>query len=628
MSVPFSNTSLRIPHGFGNLLEGLAREVLREQPDDIPLFAARYFSHLLQQREESGIDPAEWGAKLEDRFYNNHIFKQSSLSDFEEPNTEEEAAIKIQATYRGYATRQEVKKLKANKDMLPTSPVNLTFAEQPALSSMEDILSYGNETPRLKEEEKVDIWKRPSTSALSEQSQENSPGSYTLRQDQDFDKNNDSIVDGVVADPETKAEVLETEHPGTVNVDTNAMELPQQDMHETAYSATTDVDISATQIAQESISEMKLSQNGAVITQEDIQKNMVTSNADIPSTERTEESVQDSQTNAALIESSAIEVTQEHTSESDCNEASVDVSTDEEPKITTPEATVMAVGTNAGISSTERKEESVQDSQTNAALIESSAIEVTQEHTSESDCNEASVDVSTDEEPKITTPEATVMAVGMNADISSTERKEESVQDSQTNAALIESSAIEVTQEHTSESDHIETSVDVSTDEEPKITTLEATFMALEMKTSSTYTTDMDKEFEQNKGQEIQERAEGDESSQVNARSVDPESVKESGITADDKMVISEEGEDIYNAIHNEPYKETEVESGKIEAQEVKKETTETEGHTATTEESLTTDLLENLESNQAVIVLLKGEPEEKQEEQESARETVSEKDA
>lgn len=24
---------------------------------------------------ESGLDPAEWGAKLEDRFYNNHSFK-------------------------------------------------------------------------------------------------------------------------------------------------------------------------------------------------------------------------------------------------------------------------------------------------------------------------------------------------------------------------------------------------------------------------------------------------------------------------------------------------------------------------------------------------------------------------
>ncbi|XP_067221625.1 protein starmaker isoform X2 [Chanodichthys erythropterus] len=75
MSVPFSNTNLRIPKGFGNLLEGLAREVLRDQPEDIPTFAALYFTGLLKAREESGLDPAEWGAKLEDRFYNNHSFK-------------------------------------------------------------------------------------------------------------------------------------------------------------------------------------------------------------------------------------------------------------------------------------------------------------------------------------------------------------------------------------------------------------------------------------------------------------------------------------------------------------------------------------------------------------------------
>ncbi|KAA0701967.1 Sperm surface protein [Triplophysa tibetana] len=66
MSVPFSNTTLRIPRGFGNLLEGLAKEVLRDQPEDIPAFAARYFSELLKAREESGLDPAEWGASLED----------------------------------------------------------------------------------------------------------------------------------------------------------------------------------------------------------------------------------------------------------------------------------------------------------------------------------------------------------------------------------------------------------------------------------------------------------------------------------------------------------------------------------------------------------------------------------
>ncbi|XP_041336451.1 sperm surface protein Sp17 isoform X1 [Pyrgilauda ruficollis] len=54
MSIAASNTSMRVPAGFRNLLEGLAREVLREQPTNVVAFAAQYFQKLLQQREERG----------------------------------------------------------------------------------------------------------------------------------------------------------------------------------------------------------------------------------------------------------------------------------------------------------------------------------------------------------------------------------------------------------------------------------------------------------------------------------------------------------------------------------------------------------------------------------------------
>uniref|UniRef100_A0A3B3WWX4 RIIa domain-containing protein n=1 Tax=Poecilia mexicana TaxID=48701 RepID=A0A3B3WWX4_9TELE len=87
MSVPFSNTHLRVPRGFGALLEGLTREVLRDQPDNIPAYAAQYFDKLLKEREESGADPSEWAAKLEDRFYNNHAFKK------EPPHSVEDTAL-------------------------------------------------------------------------------------------------------------------------------------------------------------------------------------------------------------------------------------------------------------------------------------------------------------------------------------------------------------------------------------------------------------------------------------------------------------------------------------------------------------------------------------------------------
>ncbi|NWR92354.1 SP17 protein, partial [Xiphorhynchus elegans] len=66
MSIPFSTTNVRVPAGFQNLLEGLAREVLREQPTDVVAFAAQYFQRLLEQREAGALDPVAWGALLED----------------------------------------------------------------------------------------------------------------------------------------------------------------------------------------------------------------------------------------------------------------------------------------------------------------------------------------------------------------------------------------------------------------------------------------------------------------------------------------------------------------------------------------------------------------------------------
>ena len=51
MAVPFSNTKLRVPKGFQNLLEGLARETLRNQPENIYAYAAAYFENLLKIRE-------------------------------------------------------------------------------------------------------------------------------------------------------------------------------------------------------------------------------------------------------------------------------------------------------------------------------------------------------------------------------------------------------------------------------------------------------------------------------------------------------------------------------------------------------------------------------------------------
>lgn len=47
----FAEDSLRPPPGFEHILEGLAREVLREQPPDIIVFAADYFKQKLALRD-------------------------------------------------------------------------------------------------------------------------------------------------------------------------------------------------------------------------------------------------------------------------------------------------------------------------------------------------------------------------------------------------------------------------------------------------------------------------------------------------------------------------------------------------------------------------------------------------
>ncbi|XP_076780797.1 sperm surface protein Sp17 [Arvicanthis niloticus] len=148
MSIPFSNTHYRIPQGFGNLLEGLTREILREQPDNIPAFAAAYFENLLEKREKTSFDPAEWGAKVEDRFYNNHAFKEQEQTEKceqeiakssgreetpvtpfeemteEEREQEEAAALKIQSVFRGHVAREEVKKMKSDKSEDPKAEEN------------------------------------------------------------------------------------------------------------------------------------------------------------------------------------------------------------------------------------------------------------------------------------------------------------------------------------------------------------------------------------------------------------------------------------------------------------------------------------------------------------------------
>ncbi|XP_046359470.1 sperm surface protein Sp17-like [Haliotis rufescens] len=137
MTVPLSDTRLRAPKGFPNILEGFAREVLRSQPKNVYAFGQQYFENVLRARDSGERDPAEHGANMEDVFYNNTSFKepttdvcnpqhqtaaltiqtnyrQHAAAEKVQDIREEEAAVAIQAGIRGYIDRQRI------RDMNPT----------------------------------------------------------------------------------------------------------------------------------------------------------------------------------------------------------------------------------------------------------------------------------------------------------------------------------------------------------------------------------------------------------------------------------------------------------------------------------------------------------------------------
>ena len=74
MAVQYAPMKLRVPPGFQNLLEGLAREVLREQPEDIIVFAAQYFKNQLQIRD--GKLTLLLLSALLLKLFSKHFFKQ------------------------------------------------------------------------------------------------------------------------------------------------------------------------------------------------------------------------------------------------------------------------------------------------------------------------------------------------------------------------------------------------------------------------------------------------------------------------------------------------------------------------------------------------------------------------
>lgn len=159
MTVQYAPNKLRVPSGFNNLLEGLAREVLREQPPNIIQFASDYFKTQLQLRDETvgngdagppevkdeapaaevaakeeEVKPADDAPKVEETAKTEESPTAVEETKTEEPPkaespeqqepapklSEEEAATKIQAIVRGKKARDDVKAMKEGGESQPT----------------------------------------------------------------------------------------------------------------------------------------------------------------------------------------------------------------------------------------------------------------------------------------------------------------------------------------------------------------------------------------------------------------------------------------------------------------------------------------------------------------------------
>ncbi|XP_031455546.1 sperm surface protein Sp17 [Phasianus colchicus] len=95
----------RLPGGFEELLQGMAREVLRAQPDDVPGFIARYFEALLAERERSSAAPdgdaGEAGAAR-----SSGAVPERQRRPRARLLSSDDAATKIQAAFRGFCARR------------------------------------------------------------------------------------------------------------------------------------------------------------------------------------------------------------------------------------------------------------------------------------------------------------------------------------------------------------------------------------------------------------------------------------------------------------------------------------------------------------------------------------------
>lgn len=120
----YSSSRLTVPDGFPELLQGLAREVLRNQPTDIIAFACEHFNRLASDREsntkinqaisninETTVLTGNKDAIIPEKPEGE---EQQPLETFDDKDVK--AVIKIQSNIRGMQARKEVNALKEKKE--------------------------------------------------------------------------------------------------------------------------------------------------------------------------------------------------------------------------------------------------------------------------------------------------------------------------------------------------------------------------------------------------------------------------------------------------------------------------------------------------------------------------------
>uniref|UniRef100_H2YER9 RIIa domain-containing protein n=1 Tax=Ciona savignyi TaxID=51511 RepID=H2YER9_CIOSA len=165
MSVRYGAVKLQVPSGFKQLLENLSREILREQPKNIPNFAAAYFNRLLERREQGFADgnlvseriveledaaplaaveevmsPVNVGAEEVAPTIQTAAEEEEEMPDLTDPEVEKAATL-IQASFRGFASRKSV----ASEKQPNTKQMKILhkLADEPQTSQQADSTSAG-----------------------------------------------------------------------------------------------------------------------------------------------------------------------------------------------------------------------------------------------------------------------------------------------------------------------------------------------------------------------------------------------------------------------------------------------------------------------------------------------------